>query len=49
VNFQGSGFVGARLTTRLLAAGHAVTIADKNDSGKYSQLRLYADVREAIL
>jgi nucleoside-diphosphate-sugar epimerase len=42
----GSGFVGTRLTTRLLAAGYTVTIADKNDSGKYSQLRLYADVRE---
>jgi nucleoside-diphosphate-sugar epimerase len=42
----GSGFVGTRLTTRLLAAGHVVTIADKNDSKKYPQLRLYADVRE---
>jgi nucleoside-diphosphate-sugar epimerase len=42
----GSGFVGTRLTTRLLAAGHAVTIADKNDSAKYPQLRVYADVRE---
>jgi nucleoside-diphosphate-sugar epimerase len=42
----GSGFVGTRLTTRLLAAGYAVTIADKNDSKKYPQLRLYADVRE---
>jgi nucleoside-diphosphate-sugar epimerase len=42
----GSGFVGTRLTTRILAAGHAVTIADKNDSKKYPHLRLYADVRE---
>ncbi|MDR1302067.1 MAG: NAD-dependent epimerase/dehydratase family protein [Treponema sp.] len=42
----GSGFVGTRLTTRLIAAGHAVIIADKNDSKKYPQLRLYADVRE---
>ena len=42
----GSGFVGTRLTTRLIIAGHAVTIADKNDSKKYPHLRLYADVRE---
>jgi nucleoside-diphosphate-sugar epimerase len=42
----GSGFVGTRLTTRLLAAGHAVTIADKNDSKKYPNLRVYADVRK---
>jgi nucleoside-diphosphate-sugar epimerase len=42
----GSGFVGTRLATRLLAAGHAVTIVDKNDSRKYPQLRFYADVRE---
>jgi nucleoside-diphosphate-sugar epimerase len=42
----GSGFVGTRLTTRLLAAGHAITIADKNDSKKYPHLRVYADVRE---
>jgi nucleoside-diphosphate-sugar epimerase len=42
----GSGFVGTRLTTRLLAAGHTVTIADKNDSKKYPHLRVYADVRE---
>jgi nucleoside-diphosphate-sugar epimerase len=42
----GSGFVGTRLTTRLLAASHTVTIADKNDSAKYPQLRVYADVRE---
>jgi nucleoside-diphosphate-sugar epimerase len=42
----GSGFVGTRLTTRLIAAGHSVTIADKNDSKKYPHLRRYADVRE---
>ena len=42
----GSGFVGTRLTVRLLAAGHTVTIADKNDSRKYPQLRIYTDVRE---
>jgi nucleoside-diphosphate-sugar epimerase len=42
----GSGFVGTRLVARLLAAGHAVTIADKNDSTKYPHLRGYADVRE---
>jgi nucleoside-diphosphate-sugar epimerase len=43
----GSGFVGTRLTTRLLATGHTVTIADKNDSKKYSHLWFYADVRKA--
>jgi nucleoside-diphosphate-sugar epimerase len=42
----GSGFVGTRLTTRLLAVGHTVKIADKNDSKKYPKLRFYADVRE---
>jgi nucleoside-diphosphate-sugar epimerase len=42
----GSGFVGTRLTARLLVAGHTVTIVDKNDSMKYPQFRIYADVRE---
>jgi len=42
----GSGFLGTRLTTRLLAAGHSVRIADKNDSRKYPHLRVFADVRE---
>jgi len=42
----GSGFVGTRLTTRLLATGHTVKIADKNDSKKYPHLRIFADVRE---
>ena len=42
----GSGFVGTRLTKRLLAAGHTVKIADKNDSKTYPELRVYADVRE---
>jgi nucleoside-diphosphate-sugar epimerase len=42
----GSGFVGTRLAARLLAAGHTVAIADKNDSQKYPRLRQYADVRE---
>jgi nucleoside-diphosphate-sugar epimerase len=42
----GSGFVGTRLATRLLAVGHDVTIADKNDSKKYPHLYRYADVRE---
>jgi nucleoside-diphosphate-sugar epimerase len=43
----GSGFVGTRLVTRLLAARHTVTIADKNDSKKYPHLRVYADVRDS--
>jgi nucleoside-diphosphate-sugar epimerase len=42
----GSGFVGTRLTTRLLAVGHIVKNADKNDSLKYPYLRVFADVRE---
>jgi len=42
----GSGFIGTRLTTRLLATGHSVKITDKNDSSKYPHLRVYADVRE---
>jgi len=42
----GSGFVGTRLTTRLLTAGHSVKIIDKNDSCKYPHLRTFADVRE---
>jgi nucleoside-diphosphate-sugar epimerase len=42
----GSGFVGTRLAGRLVAAGHAVTIADKNDSAAFPRLRVYADVRE---
>jgi nucleoside-diphosphate-sugar epimerase len=45
----GSGFVGTRLTTRLLAAGHSVKIVDKNDSRKYPNLRVYADVREPVM
>jgi nucleoside-diphosphate-sugar epimerase len=42
----GSGFVGTRLATRLIAKKHSVTIVDKNDSKKYPQLRIYTDVRE---
>jgi nucleoside-diphosphate-sugar epimerase len=42
----GAGFVGTRLTARLLATGHAVTIADKTNSKKYPNIRKYADVRE---
>jgi nucleoside-diphosphate-sugar epimerase len=42
----GSGFVGTRLTARLLNAGYTVKIADKNDCKKYPHLRVYADVRE---
>lgn len=40
----GSGFIGTRLTTRLLATGHRIKIVDINNSYKYPQLHLYADV-----
>ena len=42
----GSGFVGTRLTKRLLESGHIVKIADKQDCKKYPELRQYADVRD---
>lgn len=42
----GSGFIGTRLTKRLLAAGHTVKILDKNDSLSYPALRVFADVRD---
>jgi nucleoside-diphosphate-sugar epimerase len=42
----GSGFVGTRLTKRLLESGHNVRIADNQDSIKYPELRQYADVRD---
>jgi len=42
----GSGFVGTRLTERLINAGHKVKITDKKDSHKYHNLMIYADVRE---
>lgn len=42
----GSGFVGTRLTKRLLDSGHTVRILDKNDSLTYPELRVQADVRD---
>ncbi|MDR0908561.1 MAG: NAD-dependent epimerase/dehydratase family protein [Spirochaetaceae bacterium] len=42
----GSGFVGTRLTARLLNAGHRVRILDKNNSKSYFELHTFADVRE---
>jgi nucleoside-diphosphate-sugar epimerase len=42
----GSGFIGTRLTTRLLFSGYKVKIADKNNSKKYPHLRVYVDVRK---
>lgn len=41
----GSGFIGTRLTKRLLSSGYEVKILDKNDSKYYSNLRVFADVR----
>ncbi len=43
----GSGFVGTRLTKRLLAAGHSVKIADKRRSVTYSELWVRCDIRNA--
>jgi nucleoside-diphosphate-sugar epimerase len=42
----GSGFVGNRLTTRLLAAGYNIKIPDKNNSYKYPHLHIFTDVRK---
>ena len=42
----GSGFIGTRLTRRLLAAGHTVKILDKQDSKYYPELQTFADVRD---
>ncbi|WP_257225275.1 NAD-dependent epimerase/dehydratase family protein [Treponema parvum] len=42
----GSGFIGTRLTRRLVAAGHIVKILDKQDSKTYPELRVFADVRD---
>ena len=41
----GAGFVGTRLTARLLAEGHSVKIADKRRSEKYPELWHRIDVR----
>lgn len=43
----GSGFVGTRLTKRLLAAGHSVKIADKRRSVTYPELWVRCDIRNA--
>lgn len=43
----GSGFVGTRLTKRLLEAGHTVKIADKRKSVTYPDLWVRCDVRNA--
>lgn len=42
----GSGFIGTRLTKRLLASGHKIKILDKQDSKYYPNLRAFADVRD---
>jgi len=44
--FGGSGFIGTRLTSDLLRAGHDVTIGDIAPSSTYPDLRVNADVRE---
>lgn len=42
----GSGFIGTRLTSLLLQAGHDVTIGDIADSKAYPDIRVEADVRK---
>ncbi|QEK03543.1 NAD-dependent epimerase/dehydratase family protein [Treponema phagedenis] len=42
----GSGFIGTRLTKRLLASGNTVKILDKQESKAYSEQWVYADVRD---
>lgn len=42
----GSGFVGSRLTTRLLASGHTVKIADKRPSQVHPNLCVLCDIRD---
>lgn len=42
----GSGFLGTRLTERLLKSGHRIKIIDKRESRKYPELWQYADVRD---
>lgn len=42
----GSGFVGSRLTTRLLACGHTVKIADKRPSQVHPSLCVICDIRD---
>lgn len=42
----GSGFVGTRLTQRLIEAKHKIIIADKMHSKKFPELRVFADVRQ---
>ena len=46
VIYGGSGFIGTRLTARLLKAGHEVRIADKAKSKKYPELWMQCDVRD---
>jgi nucleoside-diphosphate-sugar epimerase len=42
----GSGFIGTKLTSLLLKSGHHVTIGDIEQSRKYPDLRMNADVRD---
>ena len=42
----GSGFVGSRLTTRLLACGHRVKIADRRPSQVHPSLHVHCDIRD---
>jgi len=44
----GSGFIGTRLVGELLMAGHHVTIFDKNNSSKFSELTIIGDVCDKV-
>lgn len=46
VEIGGAGFIGTRLTRRLLAAGHEVLIVDKVTSETYPELSKTCDVRD---
>lgn len=44
----GSGFIGSRLVSELIAAGHAVRIFDKRPSAEHPGLVTLGDIRDAV-
>lgn len=45
----GSGFVGTRLTARLLNSGHKVKLLDINRSIRYPDYHIFCDVRDVLM